>query len=225
MPILHSVYSSVTSRLDAVYGRPEPRSEADLLDGVIGVLLSQHTTAANARAAHQRYRAAFATPADALAAGVEAIEEAIRPAGLAPTRARRIAAILRAVEAGGGPERFEQLRSLPDDAVRERLMALPGIGPKSAACVLLFVLGRPEFPVDTHVHRLARRLGWIDDRADAETAYLALRERVPREDHAALHVNLVRHGREVCRARAPRCADCVLREVCPTGAAVTASRS
>lgn len=225
MPTVHSVYSSVTTRLDAVYGRPEPRRQADLLDGLIGVLLSQHTTAANARAAHQRYRAAFATPAEALAAGIDAIEEAIRPAGLAPTRARRIEAILRAVEAGGGTEEFERLRDLPDDAVRERLLALPGIGSKSAACVLLFVLGRPEFPVDTHVHRLARRLGWIDDRTDAETAYRELRERVPAADQAALHLNLVRHGRLVCRARAPRCADCVLLEVCPTGEAVRACRS
>ena len=104
---------------------------------------------------------------------------------------------------------------LPDAELWENLVALPGVGPKTAACVLLFSLDRPYFPVDTHVHRVARRLGLIPPKADAVATQAAFQASVPPAQMYALHMNLIRHGRAVCVAIRPRCSECVLRDLCP----------
>jgi endonuclease-3 len=106
------------------------------------------------------------------------------------------------------------LRDMPMDAARAELESLPGVGPKTAACVLLFSCGLPALPVDTHVHRLAKRLGLIDERTSAEQAHRLLADAVAPEDVYDFHVRLIAHGRQVCHARDPQCGVCVLQEVC-----------
>jgi endonuclease-3 len=144
-----------------------------------------------------------------------AVADAIRSGGMADQKAPRIRRILATVEAREGAADLSRLQTLDDGAVSEYLTSLPGVGPKTAACVLLFSMGRPAFPVDTHVHRVAGRLGWIPPRVGAARAQELLEEQVPEEIRYPLHLALVAHGRRVCRARAPRCETCVLRAECP----------
>ncbi len=115
-----------------------------------------------------------------------------------------------------------QLTVEPVARLIEQFAKLPGVGPKTAACVLTFALGRPALPVDTHVYRVARRLGLIDERLTAEQAHAALEAQVAPEDTYALHVALIKHGRHTCTARAPNCGGCVLNDVCPSAFAVQA---
>ena len=144
-----------------------------------------------------------------------AIASAIRRGGLGPTKAVRIRAMLRGIRESGVPLDERAFTDVPDQELWDTLLALPGVGPKTAACVLLFSLDRPYFPVDTHVHRVAIRLGLVPQRADAVATQAAFQDSVPEADMYALHMNLIRHGREVCTAQRPRCSECVLRDVCP----------
>lgn len=146
------------------------------------------------------------------------LADAIRCAGLAPTRARRMQAILSAVLAAEGELSLERLRELPDDAVAAELARLPGVGIKTAACVLLFSMSRDVFPVDTHIWRIARRLHWVADDASRDQTYAAVSPTVPAGARHELHVHLIRLGREICRSGVPRCGDCPLAARCPTGA-------
>ena len=131
--------------------------------------------------------------------------------------------MLRGIRESGVALDERALTSLPDTELWETLLGLPGVGPKTAACVLLFSLDRPFFPVDTHVHRVAIRLGLVAPRADAVVTQAAFQESVPDDEMYSLHMNLIRHGREVCIAQRPRCSECVLRDLCPR-IGVTASR-
>src|SRR5207247_11325213 len=130
----------------------------------------------------------------------------IRPGGLATVKAPRILAILREIaERQGGSLDLSWMKAAPTEQVRDDLLSLPGVGPKTAACVLAFSLGRPELPVDTHVHRVARRLGLIGERTDAARAHQVLLEAVPERLRVEMHVGLIRLGREICRPGRPRC--------------------
>ena len=141
----------------------------------------------------------------------EEVEEAIRPGGLAHTKAPRIQAAL--AELGDGIE-LDWLENAPREEALGFLTALPGVGRKTAACVLIFSFGRPEIPVDTHVERVGKRLGLISPKASFDRAHDELREATPPEDAYELHINLIRHGRAICRPR-PRCDQCELRRMCP----------
>jgi len=125
-------------------------------------------------------------------------------------------------EEAGGPERIdlEFLRGADPEEAREFLVSLPGVGPKTAAVVLLFAFRMPLLPVDTHVNRLSRRLGFVPAGASIEEAERILEEITPREKYCSFHVNLIRHGRAVCRARSPSCGACILAEVCPSAGRV-----
>jgi endonuclease-3 len=150
------------------------------------------------------------------AATAGGIARAIRRGGLSLTKAPRIRAALRSLRAAGVElDDPKALAERPDGELWDLLVALPGVGPKTAACVLLFSLDRPHFPVDTHVHRVATRLGLVAERASAVAAQALLQEAVVPEDVYRLHMGLIRHGREVCVARRPFCSQCVLQEVCP----------
>ncbi|MGH6915056.1 MAG: endonuclease III domain-containing protein, partial [Geminicoccales bacterium] len=150
------------------------------------------------------------------AATLAGITRAIRRGGLSLTKAPRIRAALRSLQGEGlDLDDPRALSAMDDQALWELLVALPGVGPKTAACVLLFSLDRPHFPVDTHVHRVAIRLGLVDRRASAVAAQASLQEQVPRDDVYRLHMGLIRHGREVCVARRPLCSECVLLDLCP----------
>jgi endonuclease III len=149
----------------------------------------------------------------------EEVANAIRSGGIADQKAARIQLILAEIEEREGRIDLTRLEGLDDRQVEEYLTTLPGVGPKTAACVLTFSMGRAAFPIDTHVHRVTARLGWIPPGASAERAHQLLGRRVPADIRYDLHVALVTHGRSVCKAQRPRCGPCVLRDLCAYPAA------
>jgi endonuclease-3 len=212
--------AGVVALLDDAYGRPSLTPRLPPVDELVYTVLSQNTADVNTDRTFAELRRRFSTWSAVRDAPVGEVEAAISLGGLAATKAPRIKAILAALSApseAAEPD-LGALDGLDDAAAAAWLEALPGVGPKTAACVLLFSLGRPVMPVDTHVHRLARRLGLIDERVSAEQAHpllTALAGPEPAQIYAA-HVGLVRHGRRVCHARRPRCGECVLAGLCPS---------
>jgi len=207
---------AITGRLERRYGELVPPRASDPLDELILTVLSQHTSDVNADRAFTSLRAAYPTW-EAVAAAPEAdVADAIRSGGLANTKAPRIQAILHEVDEREGGYDLSRLRDLSDADARSYLTSLPGIGPKTAAVVLSFALGRDAIPVDTHVHRVARRLGLVPAKATAEQADRLLHDLVPDGLRTRLHVGLIRLGREICKAPTPRCALCPLKDLCPT---------
>jgi endonuclease-3 len=198
----------------AFYGPPRRQRRLDPVGTLIAAILSQHTTDANSDRAYTNLRARFPTWEAVRDAPLEVVAEAIRPAGLAAQRAPRIRAVLRAIPEEGGRPSLEFLRRWPVERAKAWLRALPGIGPKTAAIVLLFGLGRPAFPVDTHVYRVARRIGLLPPGVSQEAAHDWMERLVPPERYAAFHLLLVRHGRRICRAQGPRCGVCPVRGLC-----------
>ena len=178
-------------------------------------VLSQHTSDTNRDRAYADLRRRFGVWDEVADAPLPALARAIRRGGLGPTKAVRIRAMLRGIRDSGVPLDERAFTDVPDQDLRDTLIALPGVGPKTAACVLLFSLDRPYFPVDTHVHRVAIRLGLVPPRSDAVATQAAFQESVPDEDMYALHMNLIRHGRHVCVALRPICSECVLNDLCP----------
>jgi len=186
-------------------------------------VLSQHTSDTNRDRAYADLRRRFPGWDEVADTPLPALARAIRRGGLGPTKAVRIRAMLRAIRESGVPLDDRAFTGVPDQQLWETLMALPGVGPKTAACVLLFSLDRPYFPVDTHVHRVAIRLGLVPPRSDAVATQAAFQRSLRDDEMYPLHMNLIRHGREVCTAQRPRCSECVLRDLCPR-VGVTASR-
>lgn len=211
---------AIVRRLERRFGPLVPPRATDPLDELVLTVLSQHTSDANAERAFEALRRTYPTWARVAAAPTRELARAIRSGGLANTKAARIRAILREVAEREGAYDLSRLRELPDAEVRTYLTSLPGVGPKTAAVVMAFALGRDAIPVDTHVHRVARRLGLVPPRASAERAHDLLHGLVPDALKVPLHVGLIRLGRTVCRAREPRCADCPLVDLCPTGGAI-----
>jgi endonuclease-3 len=207
---------AIVRRLERRFGALVPPRAADPLDELILTVLSQHTSDVNADRAFASLRAAFPTWASVVAAPEPAVADAIRSGGLANTKAPRIQAILREVHDREGAYDLSRLRDVSDADARAYLTSLPGIGPKTAAVVLSFALGRDAIPVDTHVHRVARRLGLVPPKATAEQADRLLHDLVPEGLRTRLHVGLIRLGREICKAPTPRCNVCPLKDLCPT---------
>ncbi len=207
---------AVLNRLRARFGELEPPRRADPVDELILTVLSQHTSDLNAERAFDLLRAAFASWEDVVEAPAVAVADAIRSGGLANTKAPRIQAILRAVREREGRFDLSWLRDASDDEARAYLMSLPGVGPKTAAVVLSFALGRDAIPVDTHVLRVSKRLGLVPATASAERADRSLHELVPDGLRTPLHVALIRLGRKICKAPIPRCRECPLKDLCPT---------
>jgi endonuclease-3 len=205
----------VADRLAARYGRPR-RPRQDPLDCLIETVLSQNTSDTNSGRAFAALRAAFPSWHAVAAAPPLAIERAIKRGGLARTKSRRIGRLLRAVREREGRLDLAALVRLPAAAAEARLRGLPGVGPKTRACTLLFALGKHAFPVDTHVHRLAQRLRLVPEAISAEAAHDLLAPAVPRGRALDLHLNLIRLGREVCRPRRPDCGSCPLAAECPS---------
>ena len=205
---------AVHRALRRAYGRPQPQQRRDPLDGLIATLLSQSTTGANARAAFAELKRRFPEWDECLAASGAEVVEAVRSAGLGQTRGPRIQAILARVLADTGELSLEGLHRRASRDAMAYLLTLPGVGPKTAACVLLFSCARQVFPVDTHVARIARRLGWAPASASPEAIQAQLEPVIPGPLRYPLHVNLIAHGRAVCRASRPACERCVLREWC-----------
>jgi endonuclease-3 len=211
----------ILARLDEAYGIPEWRPHHDPTSELILTILSQNTSDANSGRAFARLLAAFATWDAVIEAPLARLIEAIEPGGLAPTKAPRIQAALRDIKKRNGSFDLGFLGDLPLDDARAWLRAIHGVGPKTVACVLMFALGRPAMPVDTHVFRVATRLGLIPERSGraamtAEKAHDLLEAAVSPADFYAFHIGLIKHGRRTCAAQRPRCGDCVLADLCPS---------
>ena len=196
------------------YGTPVNERRPRPLEELIGAILSQHTSGINSRRAFESLRLTFPSWDDVAQASEAEIADAIRCGGLADQKAPRIKNILTKVLGESGDEDLGWLASADIDAARDYLTSLPGVGPKTAACVLLFSLGRRAFPVDTHVQRLARRLALVPDSSLPPRTQRYLESVVPKARMYPFHINLIRHGRTVCRARRPSCDQCGLRSVC-----------
>jgi endonuclease-3 len=206
---------TVLNRLRKRYGELLPPRRSDPLEELVLTVLSQHTSDVNADRAFVGLRTAFPTWEDVVRAPTRAVADAIRSGGLADTKAPRIQAILREVADRRGAFDLSFLAGQSDDEARAELMSLPGVGPKTAAVVLSFSLGRDAMPVDTHVHRVTRRLGLVPQKASAERADRILHALVPEGLRTPLHVALIRLGREICKAPTPRCRICPLNDICP----------
>jgi endonuclease-3 len=209
---------TILERLRATYGKPVERTHSAPVDELILTVLSQNTNDRNRDVAYARLRARFESWDEVRDAPVIEVEDAIRPGGLAPTKAVRIQEILHAL----GDDDLSGLETEPLADARERLCALPGVGRKTAACVLMFSFGRPDIPVDTHVFRVGTRLGLFRPGASLEEAHDELLRVVPPEDAYEFHVSLIRHGRRTCTARNPHCDECPLLSLCPYGRALRA---
>jgi endonuclease-3 len=203
--------AEVTVQLKAAYGIDSPeREDDDPIGALVGTILSQHTNDINSRRAYERLRARYPTWNDVLSAPDLELADTIRVGGLANVKAARIKQCLAAIP---GLDLSHLHNAALEDA-RRALRQLPGVGPKTAACVLLFNLGMPAIPVDTHVHRVSRRLGLIGPKVSADAAHVLLEEVVRAEDAYAFHVGLVLHGRRVCKALRPLCEECPLANLC-----------
>jgi endonuclease-3 len=204
----------IRDRLRSEYGRPQLRPHRKPIDELVLTVLSQNTNDRNRDVAYARMRERFATWAEVRDAPVAELEDALRPGGLAPTKAVRIQQILRAV----GDDNLAWLETAPVAEGRDYLGTLPGVGRKTAACVLLFSYGRHDVPVDTHVYRVGSRLGLFRPRASFDEAHdELLRLTEDGDDAYEVHVLLIRHGRRTCTARSPRCPECPLLRMCPYG--------
>lgn len=204
----------IVALLEQAYGRPEMRAGSDPLDQLILTVLSQNTTDRNCERAYEALRSRFPTWDTVPLAETAEVADAIHCGGLAKTKAARIQCILRSIREQHGHIGLDFLADMPSEAVSAYLAGFPGVGPKTAGCVLLFALGRPVLPVDTHILRVAKRLGLIGAAASAEKAHVALQAVVDDEHVYSFHLNMIAHGRRVCRAASPRCQACVLRNEC-----------
>jgi endonuclease-3 len=205
---------AIRDRLRAEYGRPVLLPHRAPVDELVLTVLSQNTNDRNRDVAYARLREALPTWVEVRDAEVEVVEEAIRPGGLAPSKAPRIQQVLRELPVEAGEPSLDWLADADRDEAIEFLVELPGVGRKTAACVMIFALGRPEIPVDVHVYRVGGRLGLFPERAAFERAHDEMLAITDPEDAYELHINLITHGRRVCRPK-PRCGECGLRQMCP----------
>lgn len=212
----------LTLRLEKTYGAPKRAKrdaegavhfQPDLLDELIGTILSQNTTDKNSSRAFASLKQAFPTWDSALSAPTQKLATAIKIGGLANIKAKRIKAILAELKAKTGALSLAPIREMNDKDAMDYLQSFKGVGFKTAACVLMFGLGRDLCPVDTHIHRILNRLGILTT-THADETFLQLQPLVPKGKSYSLHINLIRHGKQVCKAQTPNCNRCVLAEEC-----------
>ena len=213
---LAGALAEVTNRLEVHFGCPEPerRSSGDLLGSLIHTILSQNTNDRNSGRAYRRLRECFPTYAEMHRAPAEEIGRCIRVAGLYRQKSVRILQLLDWAKRRFGGYDLREICSWPVEQAMAELTALKGVGPKTAAVVLLFRCGKDVFPVDTHVHKILRRLGLVPERAAAEQTFRLVNPLVPPGKSLSLHVNLLKLGRTLCLARSPRCEACPLLPLC-----------
>src|SRR5262249_1476441 len=202
---------AIRDRLRELYGQPVKHPHGHPIAELVRGVLSQNTNDHNRDVAYARLRDPVPTREEVRDAPTEEVEAAIKPGGLSVTKAPRIQEILGEL---GDPPDLDWLAAAPREEALAFLTGLPGVGRKTAAVVLLFAFGRPEIPVDVHVKRVGGRLGLFRANASFEEAHDEMRAITPPEDAYELHINLIRHGREICRPR-PRCWECALRRMCP----------
>jgi endonuclease-3 len=211
--------AAIVDRLRAAYG-VRPHRVLAPLDELILTVLSQNTSDINCGRAYAAMRERYPRWQDVLAAPPAQLVAVLRPGGLANQKAPRIQAILAQLATSPAGLDLGWLAGQEPEAAMAYLTALPGVGRKTASCVLLFSLGMPVMPVDTHIHRIALRLGQIGPRVSADAAHPLLTAITPPDRMLEAHLLLIEHGRRTCKARRPRCDGCVLLDLCPFGAAV-----
>ncbi len=214
---LMQVIQNICALLEKTYGRHECKPRRKPLDELIFTILSQNTSAANYTRAFEHLRKRFVSWDEVRKAPLADIEEAIRIGGLAKIKAARIKKVLNKIFDSYGRTSLCFLESMSDEEARDYLMKFEGVGIKTASCVLMFSLCRPVLPVDTHVYRVAKRLCLINADASVEAAHRILQGMLRKEDIYSFHVNMVTHGRKICRAKNPLCNVCCLFLVCQYG--------
>lgn len=207
----------IHQRLLDVYGQPVWRNPLPPVDELVSTILSQNTNDVNRDRAFDALCRFFPSWEQVRDAPQEAVIQAIRPAGLANQKGPRIQEVLRAITAERGSLDLAFLQKLPLEEARAWLTKFKGVGPKTAAIVLLFSLGRPAFPVDTHIYRVTGRLGLRPEKMTVEEAHPHLEALFLPETYYAGHLNIIRLGREVCQARKPNCPVCPLQSLCDYG--------
>jgi endonuclease-3 len=210
---------SILSRLQKMYGRKPWKCWGKGVDVLVDTLLSQNTSAANSDAGYKQLRRRFKSWHQVAHAPVEEVERHIRVSGLSRINAPRIQAILGQIKADVGRIDLQHLAEWEPQRAYEYLTNFVGIGPKTAYCIMMFSFGMKVFPVDTHIHRIAMRLGLVDATTSAEQTCESLTPIIAPEDRYEMHVLMIEHGRKTCRARNPQCDRCALLRLCPFGKA------
>lgn len=200
--------------MEKEYGIPRKESPGDPLDILIETILSQNTSDQNRDRAYRRLKARFPRWEDVLEAKTKSVVSAIRPGGLAEQKARRIREILGWVKKREGKISLAFVRKMGSEEIKKTMGSLKGIGPKTLHCLLLFGLGREAFPVDTHILRVGKRLGFFPERMGAKEAHPWIVPFLPKGKSLSLHLNLIRFGRSVCKARGTQCDICFLAKEC-----------
>lgn len=204
----------IIQNLKAVYGTPVCEGGLDPLDVLIETILSQSTTNVNSHRAFESLKRRFPTWEQAQRARTTSIEAAIRSGGLARQKSVRIKNLLNEIYERRGSLDLSFLHHAPLEEAKEFLASFKGVGPKTIACTLLFACNRPVFPIDTHIFRIARRLALIPEKCSDQEAHRLMTEMIPDDRFYEVHVNLIRHGRKVCRPTAPLCEQCCLIDYC-----------
>ncbi len=203
----------IHERLATCYG-PFTQTPSEPVAELVNTILSQNTNDRNRDIAFAHLQARYPSWEAVRDAPIESLIETIRPAGLAPSKGPRIQAVLRRISTERGDFTLDFLRDMPLKDARAWLQALDGVGPKTAAIVLLFSLGLPAFPVDTHIHRVTLRLGLIPAKTSREAAHALLEALIPEELYYPFHLEVIQHGRSICHAHHPRCDQCILQDQC-----------
>lgn len=207
-------YQQIALLLEDTYGYPAWRPQLSPVDELVSTILSQSTSDTNRDMAFDALKQRYPSWEEVRDAPAEDVIETIRSAGLANQKGPRIQAALRTITATQGTITLDFLAGYSIEEAKTWLTGINGIGPKTAAIILLFAFGKPAFPVDTHVHRVTQRLGLIDPKTNAERAHQVLEAIIPPDEYFPAHLNIIRHGREICQARRPRCEDCPLTAFC-----------
>ena len=204
----------IIQNLRAVYGAPAIEPGLDPLDVLILTILSQSTTNVNSDRAFENLKRRFPSWDEARRARASSIEAAIRSGGLARQKSLRIKRLLNDIHKRRGSLDLSFLCSAPLDEAKEFLASFKGVGPKTVACTLLFACNRPVFPIDTHIFRIARRLGLIPEKGSDQQAHDLMERMLPEGRFYEVHINLIRHGRRVCRPSGPLCEQCCIVDYC-----------
>ena len=207
-------YAPIAAALTEVYGTLDWSRNQDGMDELISCILSQSTNDANRDRAFARLKQRFPDWEAVRFADLDDLIEAVRPAGLANQKAPRIQSALAVIFEKAGDYSIDFLDDLPMDEAKAWLVSLKGIGPKTAAIVLCFAYGKPAFPVDTHIYRVSKRLGFLPEKLSADDAHPVMEAIAPPEDYYQFHIQLIQHGRDTCHARKPACERCPISQHC-----------
>ena len=209
-------YQKIKKLLDKQYGDIEWRDEMETLDELIFTVLTQNTSDINAEKAFKNLKSRYINWNEIVESTDEQLERIIRIGGLGKQKSIRIKKILKEIYLRTGGYDLSILKDMPFNEVKEWLITLPGVGPKTAAVVMSFALKLPAFPVDTHIHRISKRLGYIDQNTSAEKAHEIMENIILPKDRFNFHILLITHGRKICKANNPKCYICPLTSYCPS---------